>query len=809
MSLNIALQAALKGMIVSQEAIATSSHNLANANTEGYATQSIKQESIVTSGVGQGARISGVFSDVDPQLLKSIQDQASLLGKSSTVSDIMKKAGQLYGNPNSGTSLSDLIDKFFTSIETLNENPNVNSIKLAAVTAAENLAAKISSIATGLEDLRFEADSQLKSTISSINSLVDKLKATNANVSKFAENTSGRLEIDQKRSILLNQLSELIDIKTVENSTGKLSITTGSGVALLDTFAYQLSYNNAASRDVFVQDQSLNAVLSNPIKDDGSSVSGNTTALISSGKSSEVTSGIVSGVMRGLLDVRDTEITKLLDQLDNLASVITDEVNKIHNDGVSFPPPSSLTGTREVLANTEIGFSGSVRIAVVNNDGTPALSPFTDESYYRPLDLNLGALDSGDGAGYPTVQTIIDEINDYFGPAQPRVALGNLRDIRLAAISDSISDAGTFQFDLELDNTSYQDATVVVNAVTVIDPIGGSTGYTPIATLPSPNSYVINSGDRERTGIPITIGFATDDNRASYTVRVQVQVTAADGTVSTADIDYTVSDNVTGIKNDRYNATASTLIGTDGSTTYFPAPTSERFATARLVDANGNAIVAGASGYLQITTASGKNYGIAIDELTSSEVGLSTTATADITNRGFSHYFELNNFFVANNDTVKNTAINMDLTDAIKADPNAIATGELTLSNQPTSSTEVALTYELGSGNNKVVNRLSKLDQSNVLFNSAGTIARTTTTIANYSGDLIGFVATKSSVAAANFDTESQAFDALKSVFQQSAGVNTDKELAGIIEFENYFSSSAQVISIVRSLFQTLNGIFS
>ncbi|MDB2414682.1 flagellar hook-associated protein FlgK [Rickettsiales bacterium] len=808
MSLTSAINTAVRGLNVAQEGVSVASHNIANINTPGYVSQKILQESLVTGDSGQGAKVIGVLADVDEQLLKSLRNKGSTFGSSTAVKKFTDTIDRLYGKPGEDNGLAFSIDQFFAQMQALNDNPDFISSKFNAVDAAKNLATEISSLARSLETTRLDIDQEISQNITTINGLLTSLAASNSSIGDFPEKTSGRINIEQNRNNDLQKLAEHINISTVTNGSGVLSITAGSGTAVLDASSYKLEYTPAASVDTFINNNALSAITVSTLDSAGNVVAGSAQTLVTSAKSASITSTIQDGSIKGLLSLRDVEIPKFLAQLDELSRAITDEVNKIHNDGSSFPPPSQLTGALSTTNNTTLGFSGKVQIAVVNNTGTPVSSPYSDEATFRPLTLDLSTLNSGSGAGKPTVQTIIDEINDFYGPLQNRAVINNLRDLKIVANADSIADGGNFTFDMELDNTSKNNANVVVNSITVIDPIDSSTGY-GAATLPNPNSYNVAAGARERTGISMTANFGTDNNRASYTVRLNVTVTDTGVTpnvTSTANVDFTVSDNISsGNLNKRYTPQAVTLTAqTNGGTASFiTAPSSTRFATAALVDANGNSVSTGQPGFLKITTTAGQNYGIAINELDSQEVGLPTTPTSQVTNKGFSHYFQLNDLFTTNS-TTKGSAINMSVRSDIASNPNLISIGELTLSNQPIDTTKALYTYELGSGNTKIASRIAALDQSSVSFSAAGTISSLNVTIADYSSTIVGFAATFASTSTATFSVDEVAFDGLLDLFQESSGVSTDKELADIIEFENHYRASARVVSAAQEMFRVL-----
>jgi flagellar hook-associated protein 1 FlgK len=804
MTLTAALNTSLTGLNVAQEGITVSSNNVANVATPGYIKQSVNQVAVVDGGNPQGAKIIGIAAPVDEQLLKSIYDQTSLLGQANTMSDYYDKAQRLLGQPGANNSLSDQIDKYFAAFQSLSNNPQTVSLRLSAVDNAKKIASNFNDTATGLQQLRLNADRQIQMDVNSINSLIDNLAISNVKISSFDEGTSGRLSIEQERSFTLRKLSEYIDITTAVGMNGKISVLTKGGAPLLEgNNKYHIKHITAASIDNFVTNLAMNSITVVGIRSDGTETEA-IAELSSRATSANVTTNIESGTLKSLLDLRDRDIPKVLAQLDNLADTFRTQVNAIHNDGVSFPPPSSLIGTRSVASTDEVGFSGKVMFAVVNTDGTPAISLYPDESAFRPLTLDLSTLDSGDGAGYPTVQTIMDEINYYLGPPQNRAAIGNLRDISLAAVSDSISDAGTVQFDLQLDNVSTQNSTVVVNSITVIDPTDLSQAYNA-ATLPVPNTYTIDPGNRERTNIPFTVDFGGDDNRVSYTVRLNVTVTAEDGTVSTADIDYTVADNVTGTKNDRYPPQAVSNV--TGTGNFYIAPSSQTYAHVDIVDEDGDPVSAGTSGFLKITTASGANFGIAIDEMNSQEIGLVSTPSANVTGRGFSHYFELNNLFVRN-DTVAGSAINMAVRSDIAANTGLLASGELVLSNQPSDPNSALYTYELGSGNNANILRMAELGNTDVQFSSAGTLSATNTSLGSYSADITGYTATTALDKSNIKFGEKLGLEGLDKLLHDSAGVNTDDELALVIELQNNYTASAKIISILQEMFRILKETF-
>ena len=367
--------------------------------------------------------------------------------------------------------------------------------------------------------------------------------------------------------------------------------------------------------------------------------------------------------------------------------------------------------------------------------------------------------------------------------------------------------SGTLEMDFDLFNLSGGDATFEITG-----PITATGGV--VATGPAFNPFTAPSGIKGRTDVTgvandtITLDFtsANLEEGDTFDVSIPVKVTDSLGVVTIDTVTYTIAipDPNDDIKNNRF--VINSVAGPDAviSTPSSNAP----FATARLVDSNGNPITAtGQTGTLEIVTDQG-TFGIAIDEMDSSEGGVFGDTTATATGRGFSHFFGLNDFFESGS-TLKNSAINLGVRADYVNDPSRLAGGELTLSNQPSDPTaNPVFTYELGFGSNQLTTRLADLGQTSVSFDSAGTLPPVSTTLSGYATDIISFTALKGATANENVKQEELLFDGFNERIQSIGGVNIDEELANTVIFQNNFSASARLINIISGLFDTLINAF-
>ncbi|MGE0754466.1 MAG: flagellar hook-associated protein FlgK [Alphaproteobacteria bacterium] len=479
MSLSIALNNALTGLNVNQKALAVLSQNIANANTAGYSRQIINQQALYRGNEGAGVGIADISRRVDEYLARTLRLQNSVAGRAEVTNDYYSRTQLLFGGPG-GQNLNSYTDDFFNALSSLSVTPESSSLRAGAVRSASTFTREANRLANELQILRFEADKQIKSVVDSINSNISELYSLNIAIA--GEVTAGQNPVGfyDRRDAVLRDLAGYVDIQTFTRENGAVNVFTGNGVNLVDEDRHLLTYTPVSSSSAFIDNISLGAIEVRQM-DAAGVVFGNPQTLVSSGTSSQVTSALTSGTLKGLLDMRDRELPGMLSQLDMYASTLRDQFNAVHNAGVPYPGLASYTGTRSVFSDEYRQWSGNVRIAVLNQDGTPAASHYSDEaSGFRPLTLNLSQLNTGIGNGLLSMQGLVDEINRYFAPSESRVTLGNMNNIRVASGSNAIPGVPPeFTMDFDLENISNGESNFFVTGWQVLD--DGANDITSVA----------------------------------------------------------------------------------------------------------------------------------------------------------------------------------------------------------------------------------------------------------------------------------------------------------------------------------------
>ncbi len=808
MSLNLSLQNALSGLRVSQAALSVTANNIANANNEVHSRQIVDQSAVILNDIGAGVQIDGVTRKTDLYLSRTVRDKTTEAGRTTIIADYMERLQIFLGEPGNDTSINARIDNFFNALQNLADNPERTSLRTTAASSAESLAREMSFLARGIEDLRFEADQDIDRGVNFINGQIQELNRINIAINNAYALQQSTASLEDKRDAAVKNIAEYMNVNTIFQPSGAVYIFAGTGTTLLDDRPYEVRYTPASSLDSFTNDSILGEITVVPINDQGE-VIGVPQTLVGQSSIGTIDTSLRDGKLLGLLQLRDIEFPNILRSLDEMAQTITEEINKVHNLGGGYPPPTSLTGARLVDVSEVREWQGSVRFAVLDPNGSPLQNPYDtttppifERGDMRPLTLDF-SFDSGEGAvGRHTTQTIIDEFNAFFGPQRPKIHIGNLNDMRLVSRTENNPAGGNFSFDFQFENIDDEYSDVQITNIASTSGV-----VTPTPALPT--AYRVDPGEYIRSGGSLQFDIAGVAGPAIFTVTVDVQVTDATGNVTTTQVTYDVDRTQIDIRNDRYAATgfagAVPAANVELDTPIRPSA----FATMRMVDADGNPLSATATdGFLEIETLNNAHH-IVIDDLLSSDFGrLYEAPPVRGTEHGLSHYFGMNNFFV-DNGTVRGSAINMAVREDILDNPNYISTARLVQTNPPTTpDTPPFYTYELGRGNNEVVSQMVSLSLQNVAFADTGLLPLTEQTFSAYAGSFLGAVSTNTSFAIDESENKEFLLQGFSDRLSNIAGVNMDEELANTIIFQNAYTAATRVINVTDELFQELMGTF-
>ncbi len=347
MSLGSIMNTALSGLMTAQAAQAVTGENTANARTENYARRVIQQQVGAAPGISTGVRLGDVTRAVDAFVASALQAANGNLGREDIVNQALQNLQKTILRADDKTGLAARIDQLATAIGRLGADPASSAAQIGVVQAAQTFASDLARRTSELDAQRNTAETQIGAIVTQINTLLERLDALNKDFQRQDALGQSTLTIEDQRDGVLSELSKLVDIKTVRDPKGVISVLTTTGTSLLGAIRYKLDYTPqtpVSSSTIFEQ------IMLRPIDP----ASG--TVLMTGARGLD--GGLSGGQLKGWLDLRDTVLPGIQNQLGELASA-ADAMNALTNKCSPVPAPSALTGRQTNMIAAE----------VVNNSG--------------------------------------------------------------------------------------------------------------------------------------------------------------------------------------------------------------------------------------------------------------------------------------------------------------------------------------------------------------------------------------------------------------------------------------------------------
>jgi len=232
------MNTAVSALVAFQRALAVTGNNVSNANTAGYSRQVVNladRQPDATAGVfiGNGVDVSSVARAYDQFSIDQLRSGNGLLGQQTAFLDIANQVDNLVGGTTNG--ISSAITSFFNAWQTLASDPSSAAGRQQILSQAQGLAASISQTAAQLDTLQRNINTQVTTTVSSINGLASAIAKLNDQIAMATAQAGGALPNDlmDQRDQLVTQLSSLVSIKTNTETDGSVDVFVGSGQALV------------------------------------------------------------------------------------------------------------------------------------------------------------------------------------------------------------------------------------------------------------------------------------------------------------------------------------------------------------------------------------------------------------------------------------------------------------------------------------------------------------------------------------------------------------------------------------------------
>lgn len=181
-----------------------------------------------------------------------------------------------------------------------------------------------------------------------------------------------------------------------------------------------------------------------------------------------------------------------------------------------------------------------------------------------------------------------------------------------------------------------------------------------------------------------------------------------------------------------------------------------------------------------------------------------TNNNGAIDGTNFSHFFGLNDLFVGTDNTsvAGDFARTMAVKSEIVANPGLLARG------QGAGANSAGAEIDITPGDATIVQQMANKFSEALSYGAANSLPGINATFSSYASLITANNANLAENAASSLESQEILVQGLEFKNDAVSAVNIDEELAYLIQFENAFSASAQVLSVVRELFALLEEAF-
>ncbi|MDR1326074.1 MAG: flagellar hook-associated protein FlgK [Treponema sp.] len=296
-------------------ALNTTGHNLSNANTEGYSRQRVEfsaMDPLYLPGlnreerpgqIGQGSVIERVERIRDQLLDRRIIEQASSEGYWTTRDPYIRSLEQIYLEPGDN-SVRSKMDAFWDSWQELSIYPSETAPRTAVLERGQTLIDSIHDRYQSLKGLQDMANEDIQLTVDRVNELSKQIAALSNTIEEVKAQGDMPNDLLDRRDLLADRLSSIIDIKVTNRDPDEFIIHTGGKVLVQGHIGRQ--FEMEAGVDGY--------------------------ARIVWGDTGE-DAYFRSGGLAALIDLRDNVINDEVQHLDSMTMNFVDLVNEVHSAG--------------------------------------------------------------------------------------------------------------------------------------------------------------------------------------------------------------------------------------------------------------------------------------------------------------------------------------------------------------------------------------------------------------------------------------------------------------------------------------------
>ncbi|HWP95341.1 MAG TPA: flagellar hook-associated protein FlgK [Syntrophomonadaceae bacterium] len=412
------LEIGKRAIMVNQTALNIVGHNMANANTDGYTRQvadlvaskplgAMSLNSSTSVGqLGTGVDIDSVARLRDAYVDNQYRYENTSLGYWSATEQTLDNIQTIVNEP-SDNGLRSVLDKFWQSWQDLSTYSENESNRAVVAQRGQAVADAFQSTYKQLTDLRNDLNANVQVDVDQVNSIGSQLKELNLQIAAITISGQQPNDLSDKRDLLIDQLSKLVNIKVNFSDNGMATVQVGGRSLVQGT-----TYNALTVKD---DSEGMHMVIWADTQTKTQITGGELMSNLDARGKTNLPEDLSS-------DYKET-VPNMIDQLNSLAKTIVTKTNEIHSQGYSLnntsttnPDGTDFFTMPTGLQDQYINWAKTMSVSAAIVDDPKNIAAATKPTY----DANGKQSNFGDGDNALAIAALKQDMNSEPASLQTR-----------------------------------------------------------------------------------------------------------------------------------------------------------------------------------------------------------------------------------------------------------------------------------------------------------------------------------------------------------------------------------------------------
>ncbi|WP_096635423.1 flagellar hook-associated protein FlgK [Clostridium cochlearium] len=225
------------GIFANQRSIDVTSHNIANANTEGYSRQRAELQTerpfctpsmnnaAGAGQLGRGVNVADINRIRDTFLDYQVRIELGVQGKYAGRHKFLNEIENIFNEP-SETGISTLLGNFFDGWQELSKQPHSSNARTVVAEQSKALTDELNHLYGQLHKLKDNAKTSIRQDLNDVNSILDQMERLNEEIIQVTAAGQKPNDLLDRRDLLLDQLSAKFGINIDKKGLNGIDVNT-------------------------------------------------------------------------------------------------------------------------------------------------------------------------------------------------------------------------------------------------------------------------------------------------------------------------------------------------------------------------------------------------------------------------------------------------------------------------------------------------------------------------------------------------------------------------------------------------------